>query len=62
MTLEQFKELTKNPELMVLLQSTKMQEPMKLMMTGGQEELEAKLQTDPELRQVMAQLDGILKR
>jgi len=34
---DMLKELMSNPELMELLQSVKMQDAMKLMMTGGQE-------------------------
>jgi hypothetical protein len=58
---DMFKKLTSNPEIMMLLQSTKMQEAMKLMMTGGREELEKKLQKDPELQETVEKLDSIMK-
>ena len=58
---EMFQKLISNPEIMVLLQSTKMQEAMQLMMTGGREELEEKLKSDPELQETVKKLDGIMK-
>ena len=58
---EQFQKLTSNPEIMSLLQSTKMQEAMHITMTSGPEELESKLAADPELREVVQKLDGIMK-
>jgi hypothetical protein len=60
LTPDQFKKLTGNPEIMTLLQSTKMQEAMKLMMTGGREELEKKLIEDPDMRETVAKLNGIM--
>lgn len=45
---------------MALLQSTKMQEVMQLIMTGGQEELEAKMRSDPELREIVQKLNSAL--
>ncbi|CAB9507918.1 expressed unknown protein [Seminavis robusta] len=57
---EQFKNLVENPEVMTLLQSTKMQEAMKLVMTGGQEELEQALKDDTELRDMVGTLQSIL--
>lgn len=45
---------------MTLLQSTKMQEAMKLMMTGGQEDLEAAMRADPELREIVQKLNSAL--
>ena len=38
-----------------------MQEAMQLMMTGGQEELEDKMKSDPELREIVQKLDGVMK-
>ena len=35
LTPEQFQKLSSNPEIMALLQNTKIQEAMKMMMTGG---------------------------
>jgi hypothetical protein len=58
---DMFKKLTSNPEIMMLLQSTKMQEAMRLMMTGGRDELEKKLQEDPELQDTVQKLDSIMK-
>lgn len=60
LTPEQFKKLTGNPEVMTLLQSTKVQEAMKLMMTGGRGELEQKLRDDPELQDTIAKLNSIM--
>jgi len=61
LTPDQFKKLTGNPEIMSLLQSTKMQEAMKLMMTGGREDLEEKLKEDPELQETVQKLDEIMR-
>jgi hypothetical protein len=58
---ETFKKLISNPELMTLLQSTKMQEAMKLMMTGGREELQKAVVKDPELQEVVAKLDQAMR-
>lgn len=60
LTPEQFKKLASNPEIMELLQSTKMQEAMKLMMTGGREELEKKLREDPELQNTISKLNAVM--
>ena len=57
---EQFKGLVENPEIMTILQSSKMQEAMKLVMTGDQQELEKALTRDPELREMMAKLQSII--
>lgn len=61
LTPEMFQKLTGNPELMAMLQSTKMQEAMRLMMTGGRDELEKKLKEDPELQETVKKLDSILR-
>ena len=61
LTPDQFKKLTSNPEIMALLQSTKVQEAMSLMMTGGREELEKKLKDDPELQETVRKLDEVMK-
>jgi hypothetical protein len=45
---------------MALLQNTKMQEAMKIMMTGGREKLEQKLRDDPELQEIVKALDKVL--
>lgn len=60
LTPDQFKKLTGDPEIMTLLQSTKMQDAMKLMMTGGREELEQKIKEDPELQETIAKLNTIM--
>jgi hypothetical protein len=60
LTPEQFQKLSSNPEIMALLQNTKMQEAMKLMMTGGREELEKQLQQDQELAKTVGKLNEIL--
>eukprot|EP00977_Amphora_coffeiformis_P001906 scaffold362_cov176-Amphora_coffeaeformis.AAC.32 len=60
LTLEQFKKLTSNPEIMTLLQSSKMQEAMKVMMTGGREDVEKKIKDDPELQETIAKLNSIM--
>ena len=57
---EMLKKLMGNPEIMALLQSPKMQEAMKLMMTGGREELEAAVVGDPELQQVIEKLNVVM--
>jgi hypothetical protein len=44
---------------MTLLQSTKMQEVMKLMMTGGRDELEQAMRSDPESQEIVKTLDGV---
>lgn len=57
---EMLKKLMGNSEIMALLQSPKMQEAMKLMMTGGREELEAAIVGDPELQQVIEKLNVVM--
>eukprot|EP00978_Attheya_sp_CCMP212_P010977 scaffold26782_cov51-Attheya_sp.AAC.1 len=54
------KKLVGNPELMTLLQSTKMQAIMTLMMTDGQEALEKKMEADPEVRDMVQKLNEIM--
>lgn len=58
---EMFQKLANSPEIMTLLQNTKMQEAMKLMMTGGREELENAVKTDVELQQIVQKLDQLLR-
>ena len=60
LTPDMFKKLTGNPEIMELLQSTKMQEAMTLMMSGGREDLEKKLRDDPELQETITKLNSIM--
>ncbi|GAX25542.1 hypothetical protein FisN_28Hh010 [Fistulifera solaris] len=61
LTPDMFQKLIANPELMAMLQSTKMQEAMTLMMTGGRDELEKKLKEDPELQETVKKLDSIMR-
>lgn len=56
-----FKKLISNPEILASLSSTKLQDAMKLMMTGNQSELEKKMEQDSELRQIVDKLDSTLK-
>jgi phage FluMu protein gp41 len=58
---DQFKKLSSNPEIMSFLQSTKVQDAMKLMMTGGREELENKIRDDPEMQETLKKLDSLMK-
>lgn len=60
LTPDQFKKLTSNADVMTMLQSTKIQEAMQLVMTGGSEELENRLRDDPELEETLAKLNSIL--
>ena len=55
------KKLMANPEVMTLLQSTKMQEAMQLMMIGGQEDLEKAMNDDPEMLEVIQKLNEVLE-
>ena len=61
LTPEQFKKLTSSPKIMMLLQSTKMQEAMTLVMQGGREKLEIKMKEDPELQETVRILDEIMQ-
>lgn len=61
LTPDMFQKLIANPELMAMLQTTKMQEAMTLMMTGGRDELEKKLKEDPELQETVKKLDSIMR-
>uniref|UniRef100_A0A7S2A2U0 STI1 domain-containing protein n=1 Tax=Trieres chinensis TaxID=1514140 RepID=A0A7S2A2U0_TRICV len=57
---DMLKKLMSNPELMGLLQSPKMQEGMKLMMTEGQEALEKAMAEDRELYEVIMKLNKVM--
>ena len=46
---DMLKQLTSNPELMALMNNPKMQDVMKLMMTGGQDALEVAMIEDRNL-------------
>lgn len=54
------KDLLGNPELVVLLQNVKMQEVMKLTMSGGQEALQEAMEKDPETRELVMKLNQIM--
>lgn len=58
---ETLKKMMGNPEVMAMLQNVKMQEAMKLIMSGGQEDLEKALTNDPEMRDVVGQLNDLLR-
>ena len=58
---ETLKKMMGNPEVMSMLQNVKMQEAMKLIMLGGQEDLEKALAEDPEMRDVVGQLNELLR-
>eukprot|EP00521_Asterionellopsis_glacialis_P000136 CAMPEP_0195252628 /NCGR_PEP_ID=MMETSP0706-20130129/3973_1 /TAXON_ID=33640 /ORGANISM="Asterionellopsis glacialis, Strain CCMP134" /LENGTH=214 /DNA_ID=CAMNT_0040304955 /DNA_START=54 /DNA_END=698 /DNA_ORIENTATION=+ len=60
MSPDELQKLMSNPEIMTLLQSTKMQEAMKLMMTGGREDLEKAMAADPEIREVVQKLNQVM--
>lgn len=61
MSPDMLKAMVSNPELMALLQSPKMQDAMKLMMTGGQDELEKALSDDPELLEIVGKLNDLME-
>jgi hypothetical protein len=58
---DDMKKLLENPEIVTLLQSTKMQDAMKLMMTGGREDLENALKDDPEMQAIVQKLNTVLR-
>jgi hypothetical protein len=57
-----FKKLMSNPDLMVLLQNSKMQEVMKLMMAGGQQSIERAMREDPEVYELVTKLNQIMQK
>ena len=54
------KKLVSNPELMTLMQNPKMQDVMKLMMTGGQEVLEKAMEEDKEIYEIVTKLNSVM--
>ena len=60
MSPDMLKDLLGNPELVVLLQNVKMQEVMKLTMSGGQEALQEAMEKDPETRELVMKLNQIM--
>mmetsp|Transcript_6390 Transcript_6390/g.5224 ORF Transcript_6390/g.5224 Transcript_6390/m.5224 type:complete len:91 (-) Transcript_6390:22-294(-) len=57
---EGLKALLESPEMMDLMQSAKMQEAMQLVMSGKQDELQARVKVDPELQEIVEKLGEIL--
>jgi hypothetical protein len=49
-----------NPEVMALLQNSKMQEAMKIMMADGQEVLEKAMMNDPESQEIVKKLNSLM--
>jgi hypothetical protein len=49
-----------NPELMELMGDPKLQEVMKVMMTGGQEAIEIAMIEDKEVYELVTKLNGIM--
>lgn len=59
---DMLKKLMSNPELVSLLQSPKMQEAMKLMMTGGQSALEKAMEEDSDIFEVVTKLNETMEK
>ncbi len=57
---ESLKKLLDNPEVMNLLQSTKMQDAMKIIMTGDPKDLEKAMADDKEMLEVITELNKVL--
>ena len=57
---DMLKQLMSNPELMALMSNPKMQDVMKLMMTGGQESLEKEMKDDKEVYEIVTKLNEIM--
>jgi len=57
---EMLKAMMGNEELVVMLRSPKMQEIMKLVMSGGQEDLEQAMKDDVETRECVQKLNEIM--
>jgi hypothetical protein len=58
---DMFKTLMSNPNVMALLQNSKMQEAMKIMMTQGQEGIEKAIAEDPELLDIVKELNALMQ-
>lgn len=54
------KQLMSNPELMELMNDPKMQNVMKLMMTGGQEAMEKAMAEDKEVFELVNKLNQVM--
>mmetsp|Transcript_25115 Transcript_25115/g.58058 ORF Transcript_25115/g.58058 Transcript_25115/m.58058 type:complete len:205 (-) Transcript_25115:191-805(-) len=59
---DMLQELMSNPEIMALLQSPKMQDVMKIMMTGGQGEVAKAMRDDPEVKELVTKLDFLIHK
>lgn len=57
---DMLKSLTSNPEIMSLLQTDKMQEVMRIMMTDGQSALELRMAEDVDIRNMVIKLNEIM--
>ena len=57
---DMLKNLVSNPELMALMQNPKMQDVMKMMMTGGQEALEKAMKEDNEIYEIVTKLNSVM--
>lgn len=57
---ESLKALLETPEIMELLKSEKMQEAMQLVMAGKRDELQERVQSDPEFQEIVEKLQEIL--
>ena len=57
---DMLKQLMSSPELMVLMNDPKMQDVMKLMMTGGQDALEVAMIEDKETFELVTKLNEIM--
>lgn len=57
---DMLKSLVSNPELMELMQNPKMQEVMKMMMSGGQESIEKAMEEDKEVYEIVTKLNSVL--
>ena len=53
--------LLETPEIMDLLQSSKMQEAMQLVLAGKQDELQQRVQEDPEFQEIVEKLNEIFQ-
>ncbi len=57
---DMLKQLVSNPDLMALMNDPKMQDVMRLMMTGGQEVLEQEMEKDKEVYELVTKLNEIM--
>ena len=52
--------LLETPEIVELLQSSKMQEAMQLVLAGKQDELQRRVKEDPEFQEIVEKLNEII--